>query len=539
MDKKKKKFEVAKQILRWIWLAIQFLFLILFIILQAPLKVLAIIAILLLECTVLPRRYRKWFWAAVGIVILGLIVWIFLPESDEGWKLYTFDDELAALEAKNKIPYEENAAVVYDQLLADYNKSDLEPNFLNNKDIECELSKTCWHSRDYPEAAKWIKSNTQIINKLIEASKFEKCRFNITSKSPLFIDTEMPVAFRHWAKLLLMAANNDIAEGRTAQGLNKIYCTVQIGKHIHQQPLMIEVLVGMAIEDMAISNLKNLIVTGNVNKKQLDVIEEWIKEVEYDWHSDLPRILDYEKLLPKKLLGNFYEVNAKGQYRFIRDPSRAIRNLTPNDFSEIPPQTYFQRKLVKAGSIIYWFFAPATPQEFSKIIDTAYQKFYETTDPNFDWSRKPSDVKFSFLCFKLNYKYLIKILTLMTEPAYYKIHDLYLREGSYKKGALLLIAARRYKDKNRVWPENLAEIADLTNEENFIDPANGQSFVYKLTGDSFTLYGRGKNGIDNGGQRYSDKKDENNDDINIWPLKPCKKELPKVISEEPNETQSK
>lgn len=104
-----------------------------------------------------------------------------------------------------------------------------------------------------------------------------------------------------------------------------------------------------------------------------------------------------------------------------------------------------------------------------------------------------------------------------------------------KKCALLLIALRRYKDKNGVWPENLNDVTDLTSKENFIDPVNGQSFIYKLANNNFTLYSKGENGIDNGGRPYSGKRDKNNDDINIWPLKQCKKELPKETIKEPNE----
>jgi len=535
MGKIKKVFGVTRKIIRWIWRVILSLLFILCIVFQAPLKVLALVGIFLLACTVLPLRYRKWFWAGVGVIILVLVLWVFVPEKEGDWKPFTFDEELATLEAKRKIPDEENAAVIYNQLLADYNENTFEPNCLDNKDIDCETLKTYWHSKDYPEVAKWIRSYRETINKLMRASKFEKCKFDATSKTPFLFDMERPGAFRRWAKLLSRASNNDIAEGRSRQGLDKIYCTLRMGKHLCQQPSLIEILSGMAIKNIAIERFKNFAITGDVNKKQLDTIEGFIEGVRYDWQSDLPRVLDYEKLVFKNMLGLFYEVNTKGQIRFTRDYTRAVRNLFSDEFpNKIPPQNYFQRKLIKASSIIYWFFVPATPQEFSKIIDAAYQKNYETTGPNFDWNKGANE--FSLFTFKLNYKYFVERLSYILEPAYYKIHDLYLRGDSFKKGALLLIAMRRYKDKNGVWPENLNEIKSLTKEENFIDSANGQSFVYKLTDDSFTLYSKGENGIDNGGQQYSYDKDKKNDDINIWPLKQCQKESPKETSGEPNDT---
>lgn len=131
----------------------------------------------------------------------------------------------------------------------------------------------------------------------------------------------------------------------------------------------------------------------------------------------------------------------------------------------------------------------------------------------------------------------------MEESIYYDIHYFYLREDSRKKGALLSIALRQYKDKNGIWPENLDEIKGLTNKENFIDLVNDQFFVYKLAGDSFILYSKGKNGIDDNGE-YSYKFDDKTfkvtntlDDIKIWPLKKCQKESQKETSGEPNDTQ--
>ena len=84
---------------------------------QAPWKIITLLAIILAACTVLPKQIRKWFWLSAGVVVLILIIWIFLPEDNEGWRPYTFDEELAAMEAKYAIPDEENAATIYNELM--------------------------------------------------------------------------------------------------------------------------------------------------------------------------------------------------------------------------------------------------------------------------------------------------------------------------------------------------------------------------------------------------------------------------------------
>jgi hypothetical protein len=67
---------------------------------EAPWKVIALLAVVFLACIILPKPYRKYFWfSAVGVVIT-IVIWVFLPEKTEGWRPYTFDRELAELQAK-------------------------------------------------------------------------------------------------------------------------------------------------------------------------------------------------------------------------------------------------------------------------------------------------------------------------------------------------------------------------------------------------------------------------------------------------------
>jgi hypothetical protein len=62
-------------------------------------------------------------------------------------------------------------------------------------------------------------------------------------------------------------------------------------------------------------------------------------------------------------------------------------------------------------------------------------------------------------------------------------------------------------------------VSEYVPAEAFIDLINNNSFVYKLTDENFTLYSKGKNGIDEGGRwGYVRALDRNEDDIAIWPL---------------------
>lgn len=163
-----------------------------------------------------------------------------------------------------------------------------------------------------------------------------------------------------------------------------------------------------------------------------------------------------------------------------------------------------------------WFYMPSTPQKLANIIDIGYERLYAMAEPEFQWDREPERVSVTQI--KFNYRYLIQHMTNIIEPAYCKVRDLYLRIGADNIGSRIVIALRRYKNEKGNWPESLDDVRDLMPAEIFVDPINDGCFVYKLTDDGFTLYSKGKNNIDEEGQRENE--DEcGPDDRLIWPQK--------------------
>jgi len=510
----KKKLGIVKRILKWIGLGLLILLLIAGLIFQAPWKVIMLLLVILLACTILPRPYRKYFWLSVAAVVIALIIWVFLPEKTEGWRSYTFDEELAAIEAKRAIPDSENAATIYNQLLEDYNEATLEPNFLD-PNLEGLTRKEPWSSQNYPKLAQWLKSQESTIAKLMEVSKIEKCRFPIAADSLSLSQTmERLSPMRRWAFLLIRAANNDIAEGRTNQALEKYITVMQTAKHQYQQPKMIDLLVGISLEALAIRQFNTFVVTGDATEAHLSVIEEALTDIKHDWSSDLPKILECEKLLFKNTLGMFYETNPKGQARLSRNP---LKTVSAQYKELLPSRSYWFERLAKVAFIKFWFFMPSSPQKAGEIIDASYEKLCKMAEPDFDWQKgteKPTKM------FRLNYRYLVEYLAGILKPGYHRIHDLYLRLTSDQRASRIIIALRRYKNKTGQWPENLDTVKSFVPQEIFVDPHNGNSFVYKLTEEDFTLYSKGKNNIDEGGKykrRYGETSE--GDDWLIWPPK--------------------
>ena len=341
-------------------------------------------------------------------------------------------------------------------------------------------------------------------------------------------------AMRQWARLLVIAGNKDIAAGNTNEGIEKYQVVIRMGQLLCQQPTLIDVLVGFACEALGLGAINNFAVLGDANELYLDESKQAVSEIKYDWNTDLLGFIESEKIFSKNLWGVMcYQINEQGRIRFSHDPWGIFRENAKKQLAngntaearvamlELNSHGYWYERLMKAFVILYWFYVPENPEKLSEIVDASFENHYLMTKPDFNWPQKPQmPPEFHY---KVNLKQVIELLAKSNESLYFNIHDLYLRQLSQQKGSLLIIALRRYKNANGYWPENLDDIKALAPVETFIDPMNGDSFVYKLNENNFMLYSKGKNGIDESGEEGT--KFSNNyrkveiikDDMMIWP----------------------
>ena len=479
----KKKPGIIRRILKWVRLAILSLLLILAILFQAPWKVITLLFIVLAACTILPRQMRKWFWLSAGGVVITLIIWVFLPDDNEGWRPYTFDEELAVLEASWAIPDEENAAMIYNKLFEDFDIDSNQPEFFIG--LSPSSINEPWLSKDHPETAKWLKGHQKTIDTLIEISRKEKCKFSI-AVGPASLAQYMKrlPKMRRCAFLLVSTANNDIAEGRINAGIEKYLCTVQMAYHQYQQPVLIDFMVGFAIESLALERVNRFVIEGQPSGKQLRLIANSIKDLQNNWGSDWQKILDFQKLYAKNMLCSMvYEVDSEGKTRLSR---RSFASTIGQSPQQLPTGTYSRRKCAKLGVIFVWLYVPSAPEKIGEIIDDSYEKCYAMTEPDFDWNKEPGESRRRW---KVNYRSGIELLANILEPSYRRIHEIYLKNLALRRGSRLLIAIKQYNIENGNWPVSLDAIKSETPAEAFIDPVTGGQLEYENHGKYFSLYG--------------------------------------------------
>jgi len=492
--REKRTCAIIRRIITWIGLGLFTILLILTLIFQAPWKVISLPAIFLAACTIFPKRFRRCFWLGVGAVVIALIVWIFLPEDREGWRPYTFDGELAALEAKYAIPDEENAALLYDEIFKILDIDSNSPDFFASQEPS-SLSGP-WLSKDRPETVEWLKGHQNTVEGLIKAAENNKCHFKIG------VD---PLAFSMYIKrfpkmrlcefLLLSVANNDVAENRIDAGIEKYLCALQMAHHQYQQLAAIDHIVSYGMERLALNSLNKFVIESKPSTEQLQHISSFQKSLTNNWTLVFTMMLEYERLFAKNTFCALaYEINSKGRIRLSRDPTFVLKAMFPDTATP----SYWQKKFYKAETLIGWFSMPSSPRRVAERIDANVNKFSSMVESDYDCMDKSSDILSLFTKrdanrLRFNCKYSVQLTADVLEEVYYHMQGRYLNTLTLRRGSRLLLAIKQYHNEHGVWPPNLDAIKSSAPTEAFIDPVTGNPLEYENHGNRFSLYGETAN----------------------------------------------
>ena len=185
---------------------------------------------------------------------------------------------LAAIDAAHAVPEERNAAKEYTQFILDGTWTLFDPYYLPQNAQTPTLAGP-WRSTDFPEVAKWIQGNQVAMDTLLKAGRKPQCWFPLYDPQGLS-GTRWAVA-RCGTLLLLRAANNDLAEGRTQAGLEKLLCVFQTAGHYRVQMSQWDHLAGVRVGATGLKYLDRLLVME-------DLPPEWLARFE----AVLPPVAD-------------------------------------------------------------------------------------------------------------------------------------------------------------------------------------------------------------------------------------------------------
>ena len=362
-----------------------------------------------------------------------------------------------------------------------------------------------WRSEDYPEIADGLKRSQNIIDTLIEISEIKQCAFSISN---LFSVGDRNSAIRFWARLLVIAINNDIAEGRVDKAIQKFTAILQTSRHQYLQPVRLDILNGISVESLALLHFNRIIVESNALDEHLNIIEKNFQDIKSNWNSIFANTLEYDKLITKADIAMYYETNSKGRIRLSRDPWAQLRTSGRElyqdaeiDINEVNPSltdflypSYLEQKLIKAETMLRWFTMPSDPEKAAEMLGTCLDQYDIMAEPDFDWTIKPQNPDsypawmnvYRLIFYQLHFDQLIADKSVETN---YRLRETYLRALSLRRGTRIILAIKQYKIDNGKWPDSLDDIAASVPTEALIDPAGGK-FDYENHGERFSLYSK-------------------------------------------------
>jgi hypothetical protein len=518
---------------------------------KAPWKILVLDALLLALLTIVPKPKRKYGWLTLAAAVLAVTVWIFIPEKDTGdWRPYTFDEEVAALNAKYDVPEEENAAPYYEQIeVTDFYPDETFEDMFNFDrekrgpdlwDPNDDTMSRPWETEEFPELAAWLETEKEKIAPLWQAIQYDKCWFKVPT-DPTTIDFEKLSDIKNALFVVQRMIYQDLAQDNLQGAVEKAMGILQCSCHFQQQSSLIDNLVGWALHAMADSIIRDIVINCSLDEASLTRLEAQIGRFENNWKSLIGRVLDYEQVYAKNIMGQLYEINERGDVRFTRKPDPlylySSRNLWGLDEDEKEPSPYWQDKKNKLERLIRWMTYAESPEDISEIYDQLYIQIRERLmNENFDYT---GPVKWrDWLKYDLTAKTLTALYTEIAMTPFEKIQKIYFRCDTDKKATLIVIALLRFYNQHGHWPETLELIKKQLPDEVFVDSLNGQQIAYLRPEncDSFILYSFGEDGIDDKGFRgYAPRGPEKKkDDYLMWPRK--ENELKRMLGvEEPEE----
>lgn len=438
------------------------------------------------------RLYKTIALLMWTLLFVFMTVQVLRPDNDT-WRTYSFEAELAALEEELATPDAENAATLYEPILANIDLDTIKRKILD----DCKLSPATYtlkKSND-PEIPVWADGHAETVQNLMKACQMEHCHFPILPEPFADICPELDERYNKFkicTTLLCSTAEQDFSNGRMEAGLEKCLCVIHMARHYSQHSTIMSFVDSFWIERYALSTIHKFIMRKDPTDANLRLIADSI-DIENNWKRDWSQILEVDKLRIKNLCGAFYEVNSRGKLRFRR---RFHTNFPENSLCSNPLVNCRRKIGDRLAPFGLALIVPYRPEATGKVIDDIYEKYFSVTSRDFNWHslneceqyrlkqmRRLHGMRF----FLQDAPYLNNVTSLSL------FHDLYMLCLAKRREFHIVTGLLLYKKKYGHWPTALEDIESLVSAKAFVDPINRGSFGYELVNDTFKIYRKYRN----------------------------------------------
>ena len=346
-----------------------------------------------------------------------------------------------------------------------------------------------------PAVGELLARHAATLDLIRRAADRDTCRFQRDWTRPSF-DLLLPEmnSLRTAARLLVLAARREAADGDATDALRDVARIHRIGRHAASEPMLISNLVGIAIDTMALETLARVLPT--LRKSDLAAF-------------DAPGIRDLVTTTPA-FTGHLYGEEALGLATFadLSDGNTDLPSLT-TIVGNAEPRPSLSRFL--PVSVLYnVFFLPADLAGYRSIM-RKYQTAAVRTEPYPELKKHLGSIETEIR------ERSPGMLTSMVVPAIGAVVRKQTQSTAQHRAAAALVAATKQRLETGKSPETFADVTAT-----LVPPASGDPFtadqplLMKRTDDAIVVYSIGPDGEDDGGPvAPGADKVEGNDDVGL------------------------
>jgi len=355
----------------------------------------------------------------------------------------------------------------------------------------------------------WLQDNRKSLEALRIAAQ-HRCYWNRYQKSGegRLVETLMPnvmdalPVYSHLAFAMRWQIRLQAYNGNVDSALRDCAILLRVGDHLHGQGLLIEQLVGVAVESRALGEIGTILQNVDVSADTLKMVQEELA-VQIEEYEPIISLTG-EKVFWYDEIQRTFTDDGKGDGRVL---VRGLPYVATDDWKD---------SLFKLLTFSY----PSRQETIAQI-----DEFFEQAGRLLDitpWDlHNESKVANEWSVAHERTNLMLNIL----RPAHEHVSQIAWRLKTHRVGLLTLLAIMRYQKDQGRYPENLNELVSTGYLNNLPrDPfSSGGPLVYKKTDDSFLLYSLGSNFEDDGGQPGLDSKGKprmwsDDGDWVFWPM---------------------
>jgi hypothetical protein len=355
------------------------------------------------------------------------------------------------------------------------------------------LSKVQWpadfNDVEMQQLTQWLSENGEALDLLIQGIKKPYYWYVYTLAEtdlnkgtngyiPVLIDTILMgnlAEYRTLARVLNWRCRYKAYQGNIESALDDCLSLVKFGRHQQGRGLLVEQLVGIAVEALAHGSISVIIEKTEVPADTLKNIHEQLQS-EFDGTQNVID-LDGEKAFLYDYIQRTFTDDGSGGGRMLARGAPLAVGDWKSGLWRFVTLSYPDRREMTAKVDRYYQLAEQVFDETPWLArhEDESQKYREIADDSF--------------------------LLTITAPAHGRVVQIVWRMKTMRLGLLTLMALKRYEKDKGEFPENLCTLVELGYLKDMPnDPYSDGPLVYKKTEKSFILYSLGENLSDDGGR---------------------------------------